>query len=73
LGGSYCRGAVRLYVCCHPWNWCFHPWNGSTLGRCIVCCATWVAQTLLQLTLAFAGSFFAIAILVNSLLTFCCA
>jgi hypothetical protein len=45
--------------------------GASTLGRCVVCHAAWVAQTLLQLALAFAALFFAIAILVNSLLTFC--
>jgi hypothetical protein len=45
--------------------------GASTLGRCIACCATWVAQTLLRLALAFAALFFAIVILVNSLLAFC--
>jgi hypothetical protein len=45
--------------------------GATTLGMCIAFCAAWVAQTLLQLALAFAALFFAIAILVNSLLTFC--
>ncbi len=45
--------------------------GASTLGRCIVCRAAWVAQTWMQLALALAASFLAIAILVNSLLTFC--
>ncbi len=40
-----------------------------TLGMCAACCAAWVAQTLLQLALAYAALFFAIAILLNSLLT----
>jgi hypothetical protein len=43
----------------------------STLGMCVACHAALVVQTLLQLALAFAASFFAIASLVNSLLTFC--
>jgi hypothetical protein len=41
-----------------------------TLGMCVACHAAWFAQTLLRMVLAFASSFFAIAILVNSLLTF---
>jgi hypothetical protein len=45
--------------------------GASTLGRCVTCRATWVAQTLLHLTLAFAALFFVVAILVNSLLNFC--
>jgi hypothetical protein len=45
--------------------------GASILGRCIVCCAAWVAQTLLQLASAFAACFFAITMLVNSSLTFC--
>jgi hypothetical protein len=43
----------------------------STLGRYIACRAFWIAQPLLRLVLAFAALFFAIAILLNSLLTFC--
>ncbi len=42
----------------------------STLGMCLACHAAWFAQTLLRMVLAFTSSFFAIAILVNSLLTF---
>ncbi len=45
--------------------------GASNLGKCVVCCAAWVARTLLQLALAFAALFFAITILVNGLLTFC--
>ncbi len=48
-----------------------HGMGASALGRCIVCHATWVVWTLLQLALAFAALFLAIAILVNSLLIFC--
>jgi hypothetical protein len=44
--------------------------GASTLRSYVACCAAWVTQTLLQLALAFAASFFAIAILVKSLLTF---
>jgi hypothetical protein len=52
--------------------------GASTLGMYVACCATWFVQTLLRMVLAFASSFwpllahfFAIAILVNSLLIFC--
>jgi hypothetical protein len=45
--------------------------GASTLGMCVACRAAWFAQTLSRMVLAFASSFFAIAILVNSLLTFC--
>ncbi len=45
--------------------------GSSTLGMCVACCAAWFAQTLLHMVLAFASSFFAIAILVNKLITFC--
>ena len=45
--------------------------GASTLGICIACRAAWFARTLLRIVLAFASSFFAIAILVNSLRTFC--
>ncbi len=48
-----------------------HGIGASTLGMCVACCAAWFKQTLLRMVLAFASSFFAIAILVNSLLTFC--
>jgi hypothetical protein len=44
--------------------------GASTLGMCVACHAAWFAQTLLCMVLAFASSFFAIAIFVNSLLTF---
>jgi hypothetical protein len=44
--------------------------GASILGRCVACHVAWVAQTLLQLALAFTALFFAIAILVNSLMTF---
>jgi hypothetical protein len=44
--------------------------GASTLGMCVACHAAWFAQTLLHMVLTFASSFFAIAILVNSLLTF---
>jgi hypothetical protein len=45
--------------------------GASTLGMCVACYAAWFVQTLLHKVLAFASSFFAIAILVNSLLNFC--
>jgi hypothetical protein len=45
--------------------------GASTLGMCVACHAAWFARTLLRMVLAFASSFFAITILVNSLLTFC--
>jgi hypothetical protein len=45
--------------------------GAATVGICVACRAAWVAQTLLCMVLAFANSFFAIASLVNSLLTFC--
>jgi hypothetical protein len=44
--------------------------GASTLGMCVACRAFWFARTLLHMVLAFASSFFAIAILVNSSLTF---
>ncbi len=44
--------------------------GAATLGMCIACCGACAAQTLLRMVLAFATSFFAIAILVNSTLTF---
>jgi hypothetical protein len=44
--------------------------DASTLGKCVVFCSAGVALTLLRCSLAFAASFFAAAIHVNSLLTF---
>ncbi len=45
--------------------------GASTLGMWVACRATQFVQTLLCMVLAFASSFFAIAVLVNCLLTFC--
>ncbi len=45
--------------------------GATTPGMYVACRDAWVEGTLLQLALAFAASFFAIAILGNSLLTFC--
>ncbi len=44
--------------------------NASTLGKCVVFCDVGVALTLLHCSLAFAASFFVVAIFVKSLLTF---
>ncbi len=73
LGGSVCLGVVHLQVAVNLGiGVSTLEMGASTLGRCVVCHAAWVlAQTLLRLAVAFAASFFAIAILVNSLLTFC--
>jgi hypothetical protein len=44
--------------------------GSSSLGMCVPYHAAWFVQTLSHMVLAFASSFFVIAILVNSLLTF---
>ncbi len=74
LGGSYCLGAVHLcYLVTLGIGVSTLGIGATTPGMCVACHAAWVARTLLQLALAFAASFFAIAILVKSSLTFCYA